>query len=253
MKTSLPVIAVPARLASSDATDPRVAGANEIFFNIIDLIRTAGLEPRIVEHPGADLTGVAGVVLPGGGDVDPQRYGGKPSPELYDVNPEQDELDFSIASRALAKGLPLYGICRGAQVINVIYGGSVLENLGPTNVVHTPPEVPGDVPDDFVTHDVIVEPGTLLAETLDHRDTVTIQSAHHQAINQLGTGLTATAAAADRVIEAFEDKERWVVAVQWHPEVEEGPGPVRDGQFNALAREVRRRQRHLETATCEER
>ena len=240
MNHPLPVVAVPARLSSSDGLDPRVAGANKIFFDIIDLIRSVGLEPLIVEDPDADLTGVSGVVLPGGGDVDPKRYGGRRIAELYDVNPEQDALDFSIAERALAAQLPVYGICRGAQVLNVVYGGSLHEDLAPSSVVHTAPEEPGCESDEFVRHSVRVEPGTLLADSLGEA-VVSIQSAHHQAVNRLGTGFVATAYAEDGLIEAFEDRERWVIGVQWHPEGEEEAGPVRDGQFRALAAEIARR------------
>jgi putative glutamine amidotransferase len=241
MNQPIPRVAVPARLASSDGHDPRVAGANKIFFDILDLMRAAGMEPVVVEDPEADLSGVSGLVLPGGGDIDPNRYGGRSIPEVYDVNPEQDALDFAIAERALARRLPVYGICRGAQVLNVIYGGTLYEDLAPSSVVHTPPETPGLEPEEFVSHDVVVEAGTLLAQSLDRRAVVSIQSAHHQAIRQLGTGLAASAYARDGLTEAFEDRERWVLGVQWHPEVEAESGPVRDGQFAELAAEIRRR------------
>lgn len=252
MNHPIPVVAVPARLSSSDGLDPRVAGANKIFFDILDLIRSVGLEPLVVDHPDADLSGVSGVVLPGGGDVDPNRYGGRQIKELYDVNPEQDALDFSIAERALAANLPIYGICRGAQVLNVVYGGSLHEDLAPSSVVHTLPEEPGCETDDFVRHDVRVEPGTLLARTLE-TPIVSIQSAHHQAVNRLGAGFIATAYAEDGLIEAFEDPERWVVGVQWHPEGETEANSVRDGQFQALAQEISRRITHAnETAPTQE-
>ena len=241
MNHQTPTVIVPARLASSDANDPRVAGANQIFFNILELIRAAGLEPVVVESADVDLTQAAGVVLPGGGDVDPARYDGQQIPELYDVNPEQDDLDFAIATRALELDLPIFGICRGAQVLNVIYGGTLHEDLAASSVVHTPPEVPGCESDEFIAHNVTVEAGSFLASTLGGAAEVSVQSSHHQGVKQLGDGLTVAARAADGLIEAFEDPTRWVVAVQWHPEVEPQGGPVRDGQFAALAAEVTRR------------
>ena len=171
-------VLVPARLASSDDRDPRVAGANRIFSDVVELVRLAGMDPVVVTDPDADLGGCAGLVLPGGGDPDPARYGGAMSAAVYDVNPEQDHLDFTLARRALDAQLPVYGICRGAQVLNILRGGTLHVDLAPSRVVHAGP-------DGFVDHGIAVAPRTLLAQSLGGRHEVRVRSAHHQGIKDL--------------------------------------------------------------------
>ncbi|MFJ4210882.1 gamma-glutamyl-gamma-aminobutyrate hydrolase family protein [Paenarthrobacter sp. NPDC089675] len=211
------VVAVPARL-STGVSDERVARANRIFYDVVSLVEAAGLEVLIVSDPNFEPGAVDAVVLPGGGDVDPGRYGGEKIEALYDLNPEQDSLDFGCAERALERGLPLLGICRGAQVLNVVLGGSLYEDLVPGDVAHRKVAAKSDS-EAWSWHEVDVEPDSMLAECSGSTSFV-VSSGHHQGIRRLGEGLQAVATARDGLVEAVEDKNRRLLGVQWHPEAE---------------------------------
>lgn len=226
-----PVVVVPRRF--SDGDDPRVVAANELFDRIVELVAEAGLTPRVVDDPFVALSDVRGLVLPGGGDIDPQRYGQVATAAVYDVNDAQDELDFTLAARAEHAGLPVLGICRGAQVLNVLRGGDLHIDL-----------VPGDVPHRSTTadelfgwHPVALAPGSRV-HAAHHADQIVVASAHHQAIATLGAGLVATGHAADGLVESFEAVDGWVLAVQWHPEAPDTSEAVQRAPFTALAQAV---------------
>ena len=157
-----------------------------------------------------------GVVILGGGDVDPARYGGDmAAPDLHGVDTAADEAEIDLAVGAAETGRPLLGICRGLHVINVAFGGSLIEDLGPDSAHKIHRENAG-----MAVHEVGIEPGTLLA-TVVGQDRITVASGHHQAVRRLGDGLRVSAAAPDGVIEAVESArpgQHWVLAVQWHPE-----------------------------------
>ncbi|GAA4673436.1 gamma-glutamyl-gamma-aminobutyrate hydrolase family protein [Frondihabitans cladoniiphilus] len=247
MTPSILPVAVPARLSLDDGTDPRIGVANRIFDDVVALVRSAGLTPEIVTDADLDLSRFSAVVLPGGGDVDPTLYGGDPSAPVYDVNAEQDALDLSLGRRAVDAGVPVLAICRGAQVLNVVYGGTLHEDLAASHVPHT------SATEDFVWHEVAVTPGSRVAACHDETGAVPtpalrVASAHHQAVRTLGAGLVATAIADDGLVEAFEDPERWVVAVQWHPEAPGSSDAVANGPFRALAGEVGRRASRVDQA-----
>ena len=209
------VVAMPARL-SMGTIDERVAHANQIFHDVVGLVEAAGLEVVVVHDPDFDATTVDAIVLPGGGDVDPARYGGAAVDAVYDLNAEQDALDFGCVERAIEEGLPLLGICRGAQVLNVARGGTLCEDLAPSAVVHRTlaPHPDADV---WAWHRVEVEVDSMLAECSDSTSFI-VSSGHHQGIRRLGEGLIAVARANDGLVEAIEDRERRLLGVQWHPE-----------------------------------
>ncbi|MCT9821526.1 gamma-glutamyl-gamma-aminobutyrate hydrolase family protein [Microbacterium sp. W1N] len=227
---ALPRIAMPARLSEAEGADARVGLANAIFDDVAALVRTEDLDVVVVR--GVDLTGFDGVVLPGGGDIDPARYGGDAAAPCYDVNPAQDDLDLGIAVAALAAGIPVLGVCRGLQVLNVACGGTLVEDLPASAVRHTPGS-DGCGGLEWTWHPVDVTPDSRLAAETGIRPDVA--SGHHQAIGRLGTGLVAVAVAADGVIEAVEHETLPVVAVQWHPEAEGTPATLAAAPFAVFA------------------
>jgi len=166
------------------------------------------------DRAGAALAAVRGLVLTGGEDVAPARYGAAPHPRLGDVDPVRDAAELALIAAARARGLPILAICRGIQILNVALGGTLYQDLAS--------ERPGPVPhnDETGRHPVHVEAGSLLERTLGTRS-ASVNSRHHQAIRDLAPGLKAVAWADDGIIEGAEPsdaKEPWMVAVQWHPE-----------------------------------
>ena len=158
-----------------------------------------------------------GLLLTGGGDMDPALFGETPHATLYDVAPSRDTLETSVLHVALGRGLPVLAVCRGVQVLNVALGGSLHQDVGTdpgTQMPHSQKE-----PRDQPTHKVKLTPGCRLATTLG-ADELEVNSMHHQAIKRLGRGLTAVAWAPDQIVEGAEigDPSRFVLGVQWHPE-----------------------------------
>jgi putative glutamine amidotransferase len=158
-----------------------------------------------------------GLLLTGGEDIDPARYGATPHPKLGELDPRRDENELALVTEARARDLPILGICRGIQLCNVAFGGTLFQDL--------PSELPGTVDHDppvdrqLRSHPITVAERSRLAEMLGEVE-FSANSFHHQAIDRLGTGLVASAVAPDGVIEAVEsaDAHEWIVAVQWHPE-----------------------------------
>ncbi|MDT8902428.1 gamma-glutamyl-gamma-aminobutyrate hydrolase family protein [Anaeroselena agilis] len=163
---------------------------------------------------GCHLAVVDGVVLTGGGDVDPWLYGAEPLPGLGRVCPERDEYELTLVRTAGALGRPVLGICRGLQAANVALGGTLLQDVRgrPNGLQHwqeSRAEVAG--------HAVAVKAGTLLHRVL-RRETVRTNSFHRQAVDEVAPGLLVCGRAADGVVEAVEDIAGLLLAVQWHPE-----------------------------------
>ena len=260
-RSSRPRIGIPVRLTSSTDPDPRVAEANALFDYIVDLVRDGGGEPVLLTSPDESLEALDGVVLPGGGDLDPRLYGEEPGDACYDVNDAQDGLDLAVAQRSIDAGLPVFGVCRGHQLLNVLYGGTLIQDMDPGTVAHREPApVHGAGP--WAWHEVAVQGGTKVAglygglgngadgnggETDGGSGkstpgiTVKIASGHHQAVARVADGLVVTAVAEDGTIEALEDPERWVASVQWHPEALELPAEERLAPFRAFVEVCRGR------------
>lgn len=257
-----PRIGIPVRLSSSRDADPRVGEANELFDYIVDLVRDGGGEPVLLtpdsdggsDESGADggglaetLEGLDGVVLPGGGDLDPRLYGEEPGAECYDVNVAQDALDVAVARGTIDAGLPLLGICRGHQLLNVLYGGTLVQDMADGPVTHHEPNAgdaavaggEGGAAGAWAWHDVDIIPGSKVGRLYASQRTaqgltVRIASGHHQAVARVAEGLIVTAVAGDGTVEALEDPARWVASVQWHPEVLELPAQQRVAPFRAF-------------------
>jgi len=176
------------------------------------------LPPQLSSASMRQLAGdLHGLLLTGGGDMDPALFGEAPHATLYDVAPSRDTLETSVLHVALDRGLPVLAVCRGLQVLNVALGGSLYQDVGTDPGTQTPhnQKEPRDQP----THKVKLTPGCRLAATLG-TDELEVNSMHHQAIKRLGRGLTAVAWAPDQIVEGAEidDPSRFVLGVQWHPE-----------------------------------
>jgi putative glutamine amidotransferase len=172
------------------------------------------------DDPAAAEAAVArldGVVISGGPDVEPVRYGADPHPETGPPARERDAWELALIDAALAAGRPLLGICRGMQLLNVALGGTLVQHL-PEKVGHGGHSGPPGV---FARHEVRPVPGTRLGELLPAP--VTVPTYHHQAVDRLGHGLRTCAQAEDGTPEALEpaDEGGFVLAVQWHPEAGE--------------------------------
>lgn len=178
-----------------------------------DVLRAAGVEP-VPMQAGAGphtLAGCAGLLVSGGPDVDPARYGAERDARTQDPDKERDEMELALVGEAVAGDLPVLAICRGMQLFNVFHGGTLLQHVE-GHVVR-----PEDL--SLAAHDVTVAPGTRLAEIVGPGN-CPVNSRHHQAVDRPGAGLVVAArSAVDGLIEALERPElRFALAVQWHPE-----------------------------------
>ena len=178
---------------------------------IATLLPPQAVDPAIAERV---LDGLDGLVLTGGRDVDPAAYGQAAHPTTDEAARERDTFEFALVRGALARRLPVLGICRGAQVLNVALGGTLHQHL-PDVVGHTKHQAGNAV---FTTSGIRTVPGTRLAALIGESSDA--QCYHHQAIHRLGQGLIISAQdGADGVIEAVElPGDDFVLAVQWHPE-----------------------------------
>ena len=206
----------------------------------LDALRRAGARPVVIAAPEEDppeeiLRPFDGLVLIGGGDVDPARYEQPPHSEAYGIERDRDALEIDLLLEADRRGAPVLGICRGLQVVNVAFGGTLHQHL---------PEVPGmeqhGVPRGGLRlmHEVKVAESSRLHEA-SGQAALDATSSHHQGIDRLGQGLTAVAWSGDGLVEAVERHDGWVVAVQWHPEDTAATDPAQQDLFDAFAEQAR--------------
>ena len=191
--------------------------------NYTEMVRHAGGVPVLITagDPGeipALLGRLDGVVMSGGGDVDPARYGGQPHPAVYGIDPVRDEFEIALARALAERQLPTACICRGLQVMNVAMGGSLIEDISAEGPDLLPHWVDGDG-SYLPQHPVIIERGSVTAKALGTEE-LGVNTLHHQAVRRVGAGLVVTGRAPDGVIEALapEDASWPMLAVQWHPE-----------------------------------
>ncbi|HEY2908326.1 MAG TPA: gamma-glutamyl-gamma-aminobutyrate hydrolase family protein [Vicinamibacterales bacterium] len=207
-----------------------------------------GGEVRVIDssmRPDDALAGVGGLLLTGGDDVAPSRYGEEPHATIVEAEPGRDDFELAVIAAARTAGLPILAICRGAQVLNVALGGSLVQDI--------PSQVPGSLPHSLsvppnqsytLAHEVWIDRDTVLAalmgDRLNDRDACEVNSRHHQAVKELAKGFRVSATAPDGIIEAIEDPSaRFCVGVQWHPE-----NFWRTGEFRSLF------EGFVEAATC---
>src|SRR5689334_14558999 len=177
-------------------------------------------DERVEEEPDGILDLLDGLILAGGADIDPASYGEEPHPETRGTLPERDKFELALARRALERDLPLLGICRGMQLMNVARGGTLLQHLPESHGHHEHRRNPGSF--DGADHDVRLTDGSLAARAAGEVTHGT-KSHHHQAVDRLGDGLEVTGwSTLDELPEAIEDPAaRFALGVQWHPEVDE--------------------------------
>jgi putative glutamine amidotransferase len=200
-------------------TDTAREGVNAAY---VQAVLAAGGLPLILPpaigaaRAGQALEAIDALLLSGGEDIDPQLYGALPSPRLGPIDPARDLFELALLAGARQRAMPILGICRGLQLINVGLGGTLWQDL--------PSERPGVVNHDprsarsARTHTVRVDPETR-TRTAVGADAFLVNSFHHQGVRDLAGGLVATGWSEDGLVEALEgDDERWLLAVQWHPE-----------------------------------
>ena len=221
-------ILVVGSLTPPDVSDYLKGILCELSDSAISALHRNGGEAQFIEasNPSREadnlLAGVQGLLVLGGADADPACYGQKAEADtMYGINPEADNFELQLIRGAEAQDLPILGICRGMQLLNIAHGGDLIQEIGP-GTMHN-----GTSDNSImVSHPVAIEPGSRLASIYDAAD-LTVRSGHHQAVGRLGDGLVVTARAADGIVEALEARDQtWVVGVQWHPE--DPVAPARD-------------------------
>jgi putative glutamine amidotransferase len=234
-RSSTPVIGIPTSTKDENGRVGLPAG-------YVDAVRRAGGLPILVPPGERRLDVVLGLVdallLPGGGDVDPKLYGGSDHPTLYGIDADRDSAEVRLARHAAESGMPLLGICRGAQVVNVALGGTLIEHLPDTVGEDTPHRAK---PKGHIVHPVTLVAGTKLQAFLGAPPR-TPSSSHHQAIRKVAPGLVVAALAPDGTVEAVElPSHPWFFAVQWHPEVNAGRDATEQKLFDGLVEAARAR------------
>lgn len=212
--------------------DPYGQPIVSLYEQYITVLEAVGLAPMLitpVHSPDSVRSMLAvcdGLVLSGGEDVDPARYGERPSPALGSVNRRRDEAEFCALEVAMERQVPVLGICRGAQVLNVALGGTLYQDIAtemPGGLTHEQTEPWGQR-----THHAHVDAGSRLHRIVGEQD-LFINSWHHQAIDDVAPGLVVVARADDGMVEAVEGRDYpWLMGVQWHPERYEAATPSSD-------------------------
>jgi putative glutamine amidotransferase len=182
-------------------------------------LRDVGLEPMDLHEPDSNIDGLAGLVLTGGVDVDPARYGADRHEKVRRVDPGRDEFELRLLSAALSRDMPVLAICRGHQLLNVCFGGSLVQHI--ESGEHTADYRTEGYPSR--SHEVTLVPGKRLEAWLG-TGRLLVNSRHHQAVtpDRLAPDLAAAATSDDGLVEAVEStRHAWAIGVQWHPERDE--------------------------------
>lgn len=207
--------------------------------NYVDALRRAGayatlLLPGDDRSPDELLDRLDALMLVGGGDVVPERYGREAVDEVYGLEPDRDDFEIALLLRSVERDLPTLCICRGMQVMNVAFGGDLVQHL-PADDRFMTHGVPSEA--ESLLHDVKLLAGSRIAEAAGS-EVVSSSSHHHQGVDRLGDGLVATGWTEDGLIEAIESERGWMIGAQWHPEDTAASDPAQQGLFDALVREA---------------
>lgn len=244
MRGERPLVAIPAGRVEAGRIQGWGPDAYAVAEPYVAALRRAGARPVILAGPEPDppeevLAPFAGLVLAGGGDLDPRLYSTRQDERVYGIDTDRDALELELARWALDRGMPTLAICRGMQVVNVVRGGSLHQHLpeplgrgahgDPTSGV-------------LVTHGVKVAGASRLAAATEATRLKACTSVHHQGVDRLGEGLRAVGWSDDGLIEALEPDGDggWLVAVQWHPEITAADDAEQQSLFDAFTREARR-------------
>lgn len=243
--TAPPLIAVAAPRLAPGRVSGWAGAAEAVQLEYSDGLRRAGAVPVALGwdpavDPSSYLARFDGLMLVGGPDVDPSRYGAAAHPAAYGLDACRDEAEVVLSRAALAMGLPLFGVCRGIQLLNVALGGTLWQHLPDLDlpVSHGVPAGSGTQ----AVHPVDVAPGSRLACLMGATRVEGCISIHHQAVRDLAPGLVATAWSPDGLVEAVETPPDgpWCVAVQWHPERSAAGDPRQQALFDGfVARTLR--------------
>lgn len=197
----------------------------EIFTNIdnIEAIKVAGGIPLVLPYMMEEtaisqyITLIDGLYLGGGNDIDPSYFGEAPHPKLGEVNPIRDAFEWYILKKALAKDKPILGVCKGSQMINIVLGGDLYQDLE-SQVGHELIQHQQHSPVGHPSHNIDVVEGTKLYKIIN-KSTIKVNSRHHQAIRNPGKDIIVSSRSNDGVIESIESTtHEFVLGVQWHPE-----------------------------------
>ena len=216
-----PIIGITARPQTVPSAGNEVLGYLATHTYTDSVLRGGGIPVLILpvksDFIDSILDRVDGIVLTGGGDIDPERYGAERDDAVRMVNVERDEFELALVTKAYERKLPMLAICRGNQVVNVAFGGTLIQDLASHAGAHDH-DIAGEGA--YEPHsEALVEEGSRIASILG-AGLHGINSIHHQAVEQLGEGLSVVASAPDGTVEALEhEDEEWdLLSVQWHPE-----------------------------------
>lgn len=236
-----PLVGVTTRRISPHALGEVPAGVADaplwgVFAEYCEAVSEAGGIPVMLARssdPAAVVERLDALVLSGGEDVEPRRYGGQPDEHSGTHDPERDDFELALARAAVAAGIPVLAICRGCQVLNVALGGTLESHVSDRDVDHAMTQEHRSVR----RHAIRVLTDSTLAAALGgdvaETGTADVNSYHHQAVLEPGTGARIVAWAPDGTVEAFEVDDRPVLAVQWHPEMHAGTDPLFHWLINA--------------------
>lgn len=229
-----------------DTQSPGTVTRHTLATSYVDAVEAAGGIPLIIPpqhgNSAAILDIVDGLLLSGGADIRPERYGDDTvHPMTYGVNDGRDDLEIELARGAVERDLPVLCICRGIQILNVALGGTLVQDIPDqyaTDQEHA--QSKSGIRREDPAHSVRIAPGTLLARTYES-ETVEVNSFHHQALKDVAPSLEVNGTAPDEIIEAVARPESsWILGLQWHPEMMFREHPEHLKPFTALVQQASR-------------
>lgn len=239
MSSPKPLVAVPAYPVQPGRVEGWIDAGIAVPEPYVAALKRAGaqeavLMPETIGDADAHdlLDHFDGLLLLGGPDLDPATYGAKPDRHVYGVSDVRDTFELTLARAAIDRAMPMLAICRGAQVLNVLLGGTLDQHItGRADLLgHGIPGVEGGA----ALHDLDIEGESRLAVAMGTTQ-AECSSHHHQAVDRLGDGLRITARAPDGIVEGIElDGDAWIVGAQWHPEDTAGRDPVQQSLFDTF-------------------